>query len=126
MDRAMQYFGLAQTPEEQVKKWQRTIRTEQRALERQITSARLFSLDCRRLCLLGFRIDISNEELKTKRKVKDLAKKGEVKTCRMLATEIARARRAKIRLYNSKAELGSISLTLQQQLGAWMRVAGIS
>lgn len=57
------------------------------------------------------------EEAKVKRSLKEAAKKGDKSVCRMLAVEIVRSRKAKDRLHTSKAQLNSIIMQLQQQLG---------
>lgn len=49
--------------------------------------------------------------------MKQLAKKGDVKSARILAKEVVRSERQKDRLSVSKARLGSIGTQLQQQLG---------
>lgn len=61
--------------------------------------------------------DIQREEEKTKRMLKDAAKKGDKDTCRILAKEIVHARKAISRIYASKAHLNSVQLSMKQQLG---------
>lgn len=46
-----------------------------------------------------------------------MAKKGDVKNCRMLAKELIRSQRHKDRLYTSKAQMNSIIMQLEHQLG---------
>lgn len=90
--------------------------------------------------------DIEREEMKIKREIKAAAKRGDmssakyvfyltlrafcpinylvcVLTCRTLAREIVRSRKAKERLYNTKAQLNSVSLHLQQNLATY-KLAG--
>lgn len=97
-------FGKPLPPDEQVKRWRQKIRQEERNLERQIRQ-------------------IDMEELKVKRTLKEAAKKGDHKSCRMLAKEIVRARKSKDRMYTSKAQLNSVGMQLQQQL-AQLKVMG--
>ncbi|KAJ3130458.1 Vacuolar protein-sorting-associated protein 24 [Nowakowskiella sp. JEL0407] len=90
-------FGKRLSPEEQVKQWRQNIRAHERELDRQIRG-------------------IDNEEAKVKKTLKQAAKKGDRTVCTMLAKEIVRSRKAKDRLYTSKAQLNSISMNLQQSL----------
>ncbi|CAO3650056.1 unnamed protein product [Cunninghamella blakesleeana] len=92
------------TPEEMVKKWRQEIRQQQRQIQRQIQA-----------------IDI--EEAKVKKSIKQVAKKGDTKVCKMLAKELVRSRRHKDRLYTSKAQMNSIIMQLEHQL-ATIKVAG--
>jgi hypothetical protein len=62
-------------------------------------------------------IDLEREEQKVKLEIKQAAKRGDQKTARILAKQIVQSRRAKERMYKSKAELHSISLALTHQLG---------
>lgn len=81
-----------------MKKWRQEIRSQQRGIQRQIQA-------------------IDNEEAKVKRSIKQVAKKGDVKNCRMLAKELIRSQRHKNRLYTSKAQMNSIIMQLEHQLG---------
>lgn len=81
----------------QVRKWRQEINAQQRALDRQ-------------------KRGIETEEAKVKRTIKQIAKKGDIKTCKMLAKELVRSRRQKDRIVTSKAQLNSISMQLQHQL----------
>ncbi|BFZ53097.1 Vacuolar protein-sorting-associated protein 24 [Savitreella phatthalungensis] len=92
------------SPQEQVRTWQRTLRGEMRQMDRQING-------------------LSSSELKTKREIKALAKKGDVKSCRMLARELVRARKHVNRMHASKATLNSLSLQLNEQL-ATIKITG--
>ena len=49
--------------------------------------------------------------------MKQLAKKGDVKSARIMAREVVRSHKQMDRLSVSKARLGSIGHQLQQQLG---------
>lgn len=51
--------------------------------------------------------------------VKKLAKKGDVKSAKILAREVVRSNKQKTRLTVSKARLNSIGMQLQHQLGEW-------
>lgn len=46
-----------------------------------------------------------------------MAKRGDTKICKMLAKELIRSQKHKNRLYTSKAQLNSIVMQLEQQLG---------
>jgi len=99
----MSLFGKKITPEEHVKKWKRELKHEERNLERTIR-------------------EIDLQEQKTKREIKLLAKKGDLASAKILAKELLRSRKAKERLYKSKAELNSVSMQLTQNL-AMMKMA---
>ncbi|KAG0204996.1 Vacuolar protein-sorting-associated protein 24 [Mortierella sp. GBA30] len=103
VESVQRFFGK-KTPEEMVRKWRQEINAQQRALDRQ-------------------KRGIENEELKVKRTIKQVAKKGDIKTCKMLAKELVRSRRQKDRIVTSKAQLNSISMQLQHQLST-LKIAG--
>lgn len=83
---------------ERVKKVQSQLRSEQRALDREMRQ-------------------IDTGSTKTKAEIKKLAKKGDVKNAKILAREVVRANKQKNRLAVSKARLNSINMQLQHQLG---------
>ncbi len=83
---------------ERVKKVQSQLRSEQRALDREMRQ-------------------IDQGSTKTKAEIKKLAKKGDVKNAKILAREVVRASKQKNRLAVSKARLNSIHMQLQHQLG---------
>jgi charged multivesicular body protein 3 len=85
------------TPEEEVKQWTRSLRSEQRKIEMQITKIR-------------------REEAKTKMAMKQAAKQGDEVAVRMLAKEMIRSRKAVNRMYASKAQMNSVAMQLQNQV----------
>ncbi|KAH7879893.1 vacuolar sorting protein Vps24 [Lentinula edodes] len=97
-------FLYGPTPEEKVRAWQAKLGQESRKLDR----------DMRQLEV---------ETGKARNTVKQLAKKGDVKSARILAREVVRSQRQKDRLSVSKARLGSIGIQLKQQL-AMAKVTG--
>jgi len=101
----MSLFGKKPTTEEIVKKWKRELRKEDRELDKNIRA-----------------IDL--EEQKLKRSIKELAKKGDKASAKVLAKEIVQSRKAKERIYKSKAQLNSVSMQLSQNL-SMMKVAGM-
>jgi charged multivesicular body protein 3 len=60
---------------------------------------------------------IQREELKVKRSIKDAAKKGQVDVCKILAKEVVQSRKAVSKLYASKAQMNSVVMQMQNQLG---------
>ncbi|KAI9339635.1 Snf7-domain-containing protein [Obelidium mucronatum] len=92
------------TPEEQVKKWKQSIRSQERELDKQLRG-------------------IDTAEAKVRRDIKAAAKRNDAGACRLLAKEIVRSRKAKDRLHTSKAQLNSLTMQLQQQL-AVAKIAG--
>ncbi|KAJ3053819.1 Charged multivesicular body protein 3 [Rhizophlyctis rosea] len=97
-------IGKRLTPEEQVKKWRQSIRSQERELDKGIRG-------------------IDAEEAKVKRSIKLAAKKNDVTSCKILAKEIVRSRKARERMFTSKAQLNSLVMHMQQQL-AMLKVAG--
>ncbi|KAI9024028.1 Snf7-domain-containing protein [Hyaloraphidium curvatum] len=97
-------LGKQPTPDELVRKWRSNIRAQDRELDRQLRG-------------------IAAEEEKIKRTMKQAAKRGDVASCRTLAREVARSRKAKTRLHTSKAQLNSVLLQLQHQ-AAQVKIAG--
>ncbi|GBF93578.1 vacuolar sorting-associated protein [Raphidocelis subcapitata] len=91
-------------PKELVRKWQSSLRAEQRNIERQIR-------------------DIQFEEKKVRKSITEAAKRNDMATCRILAKEIIQSRRAVSRLYVNKAQMISIGNALSEQL-AMVKVAG--
>jgi len=67
---------------------------------------------------------IELEEQKLKRSIKELAKKGDRQSAKVLAKELIQSRKAKERIYSSKAQLNSVSMQLSQNL-SMMKVAGV-
>ncbi|KAJ3292519.1 Charged multivesicular body protein 3 [Borealophlyctis nickersoniae] len=97
-------IGKRLTPEEQVKKWRQSIRSQEREIDRSLRG-------------------IETEETKVKRTLKAAAKRNDAASCKMLAKEIVRSRKAKERMYVSKAQLNSLVMQMQQQL-ATLKIAG--
>ncbi|KAJ2770299.1 Vacuolar protein-sorting-associated protein 24 [Coemansia nantahalensis] len=89
-------FAKKPTPEEMVRKWTSGIRAQQRGLDRQMAN-------------------IKTEEKKAEQSIKQLAKKGDVSSCKILAKELVRSRKQRERVATSKAQLNSISLELNYQ-----------
>lgn len=89
---------------ERVKAVQSQLRSEQRQLDREIRN-------------------IDSGVTKAKNEVKRLAKKGDVKSAKILAREIVRSNAQRNRLTTSKARLNSIGLQLNHQL-AMFKVTG--
>lgn len=104
MNALQQIFGKGPTPEELVRKWRQSIRTQERTLDRQIRS-------------------IEMEEGKVKKALKQAANKGDKRACQHLAKELLHSRKHKDRLHTSKAQLNSIAMQMQNQL-ATIKVAG--
>ena len=52
-----------------------------------------------------------------KKSVKDAAKKGHMDVCKILAKELIQSRKAISKLYASKAQMNSVVMSMQNQLG---------
>ncbi|KAJ2062667.1 Vacuolar protein-sorting-associated protein 24 [Coemansia sp. S146] len=97
-------FAKPLTPDQMVRKWRSGIRAQERELDRQLRG-------------------IETEESKVRLKIKQLAKKNDSSSCRLLAKELVRSRKQKNRIHTSKAQLNSIVMELQRQV-ALLKVAG--
>uniref|UniRef100_A0A7S3BP32 Charged multivesicular body protein 3 n=1 Tax=Prasinoderma singulare TaxID=676789 RepID=A0A7S3BP32_9VIRI len=91
------FGGKKPNPKEQVRKWQSELRKEQRAVDRQIR-------------------DIERTRKSVEKDVRAAAKRGDTKSCRILAREMVRAKSTVARLYTNKANLNSVGLKLGEQL----------
>ncbi|KAJ2664202.1 Vacuolar protein-sorting-associated protein 24 [Coemansia sp. RSA 1200] len=97
-------FQSKPSPDKIVNKWCSDIRAQQRVLDRQLRG-------------------ILVEEKKVEQTIKQLAKKGDIKSCKTLAKEVVRSRKQRDRIATSKAQLNSISMELRRQL-SMLKVAG--
>ncbi|KAJ1728706.1 Vacuolar protein-sorting-associated protein 24 [Coemansia sp. BCRC 34490] len=97
-------FQSKPSPDKIVNKWCSDIRAQQRVLDRQARG-------------------ILVEEKKVEQTIKQLAKKGDIKSCKTLAKEVVRSRKQRDRIATSKAQLNSISMELRRQL-SMLKVAG--
>ncbi|XP_077394527.1 charged multivesicular body protein 3 isoform X3 [Festucalex cinctus] len=88
----------------QIREWTQKIRKESRTIDRQIR-------------------DIQREQEKVKKSIKDAAKKGQRDVCVILAKEMVQSKRAVTKLYTSKAQLNSVTLSMKNQLSL-LNVAG--
>lgn len=102
----MGLFGKEQKkdPKEQVREWNAALRKENRLLDRQIRS-------------------IQVAETKVQRSIKEAAKKNHLDVCKILAKELIQSRKAKNRIYTSKAHLNSVGMQMKNQQ-ALLRVSG--
>jgi charged multivesicular body protein 3 len=101
---AVQGFFKKPDPKELVRKWQATLRAEQRRIDRSVR-------------------EIQAEEQKAKRAALEAAKRGDAGAARSLAREIVHSRRAVSRLCVQKAQMIGVGNALAGQL-AMVRVAG--
>ena len=53
-----------------------------------------------------------------KQSIKQAAKRGDMSTAKLLAKEIVRSRKAVSRLHTSKAQMNSVVMQMQNQMGA--------
>ena len=94
-------------PKEQMKEWKKKMRGELRGVDRQITK-------------------IGREEQKVKASIKAAAKRGDNSTCKLLAKEIVRSRKAVNRLHTSKAQMNSVMMQMDQQIAQQKMVGHMS
>merc|ERR1719231_1069691 len=73
------------------------MRSEQRKVDRQIRGIQL-------------------EEEKIKKSIKEAGKRGDLDTCKMLAKEVVRSRKAVNRLETSKAQMNSVMMNVEMQV----------
>ena len=116
-------FGQPVDPKATVRKWKSGLRSEQRVLDRQIrrewrkrashAAAQPISVPAARSLRLGACVlfaEIQREEDKVKKSIKEAAKRGDTSTCKMLAKEVVRSRKAVNRLHTSKAQMNSVMM----------------
>ena len=60
---------------------------------------------------------IQREEEKVKKSIKDAAKRGDSGTCKLLAKEVVRSRKAVNRMHTSKAQMNSVVMQMENNLG---------
>ncbi|KAJ3262340.1 Charged multivesicular body protein 3 [Boothiomyces macroporosus] len=97
-------IGKKLTPEEQVKKWRQSIRAQERELDKSVRN-------------------IEKEQQNAKKLIKQAAKRNDLASCRILAKEVVASKKAINRIITSKAQLGSLAMSMQQQL-AVIKVTG--
>mmetsp|Transcript_48274 Transcript_48274/g.121538 ORF Transcript_48274/g.121538 Transcript_48274/m.121538 type:complete len:214 (-) Transcript_48274:206-847(-) len=100
----MPFWKKKKDPVALAKEWQTRLRQEQRGIDREIRG-------------------IEREENRVKMEIKAAAKRGDKDSARLLAREMVRSRKAKQRLYMSKAQMQGVITTLQSNI-ATMRTAG--
>nr|XP_054765837.1 charged multivesicular body protein 3-like [Lytechinus pictus] len=88
----------------QVREWSAALRKEGRLLDRQIRT-------------------ISTAEAKVQRSIKEAAKKNQLDVCKILAKELIQSKKAKNRVYTSKAHLNSVDMQMKNQL-ATLKISG--
>lgn len=97
-------FGKKPDPAELCKKWRLDLRKQERELDRNIRE-----------------IDLAESKLKAQ--IKERAKAGDASSAKLLARELVNSRKAKERVYKSKAQLHSVELHLTEQ-NAMIRATG--
>ena len=63
------------------------------------------------------RSDIKREEMKVKTSIKQAAKRGDMSSAKTLASEIVRSRKAVNRLHTTKAQMNSVMMQMENQMG---------
>lgn len=111
-------FLYGPTAEEKVRAWQAKLRSEQRTLDREMRQVRDNNSWHVIVAHLSAVWQLDAATKKAQQTVKQLAKKGDTKSARIIAREVVRSHKQMDRLSVSKARLGSIGNQLQQQLGA--------
>jgi charged multivesicular body protein 3 len=109
-------FLYGPTPEDRVREWQAKLRQESRVLDREMRQVRPLTA-CVQNSGIDSPLQLDTETNKARQTIKQLAKKGDNKSARILAREVVRSDKQKDRLSVSKARLGSIGTQLSQQLG---------
>lgn len=92
------WFSPPPDPAEQMKKWKMELIKQQRQLDHEIRGIEL-------------------EEAKVKKQIKDAAKRHDDAVAKTLAKELIRSRKAKERLYTSKAQMNSVIMSLRSHMG---------
>lgn len=95
------FFAPKPDPVELAKEWKRKLAKEARAMEREINN-------------------IKRQEDRAVKECKALAKAGRLPAAKILAKEIVNTRKTIERMYMAKAQLNSVSNTLQTSVCKWM------
>lgn len=104
--RFLEFLGLqnARDPQEEMKKWRRELRKEQRSMDREISK-------------------LEQMERKSRDECRKYGKDGRQDACKIVAREIVRTRAARDRMLMAKAQINSVNMQLQTQ-AAMVRAAG--
>ena len=96
--RFLERLGLqkAKDPQEEMKKWRRELRKEQRAMDREISK-------------------LEQMERKSRDECRKYGKEGRQDACKIVAREIVRTRAARNRMLMAKAQINSVNMQLQTQ-----------
>jgi charged multivesicular body protein 3 len=100
MSQIIDYVLGRLSPEEQVKKWKQNTRAQIRTLDKTLSS-------------------IETQQQKAKLQIKQAAKRGDKESCKILAREIVRSNKACNQIHTNKAQLNSVVMGMQQQLGTY-------
>lgn len=98
------YFRKPPDPKELVRKWQSDLRTQQRAIEKQLR-------------------EIAREEQKAVKQCKEAAKRNDLASAKVIAKELVHTRKAISHLHVNKAHMIAMNAQLTEQLGV-VKVAG--
>ena len=93
--RFLERLGLQKTkdPQEEMKKWRRELRKEQRAMDREISK-------------------LEQMERKSRDECRKYGKEGRQDACKIVAREIVRTRAARNRMLMAKAQINSVNMQL--------------
>lgn len=94
------------SPSTQIKEWTRSLRRDQRKIEREISH-------------------IHTQESKTKKDIEKALKENRPKVAHILAKELVTSRNAVKRMYESIANLNSLSLKINEQFRMVKMMAGV-
>ncbi|KAJ2081875.1 ESCRT III complex subunit vps24 [Coemansia sp. RSA 988] len=97
-------FAKKPTPDELVRKWSSGVRRQQRDMDRQLTR-------------------IKAEEKKVEQSIKQMAKKGDRESCKVLAKGLVNSRKNREKMVMNKVRLNSILLELNHQ-ASYLKVVG--
>ncbi|KAH7690811.1 Snf7 family protein [Dioscorea alata] len=107
MEKVKSLLKPKQSPQQQLREWQRRLRQECRVIERQIR-------------------DVEREEKTVQKAIKEAAKRNDMTSAKSLAKEIVRSRKAVNRLHENKAQLNSISMHLGEIVATARTVGHLS
>lgn len=68
----------------------------------------------------GLSAEIEREEFKIQLELKKLAKAGDLPSCKVLARSLVDSKRQRNRMHATKTQINSVSMNIQNQLGAWL------
>ncbi|KAL6639254.1 hypothetical protein ACP70R_022984 [Stipagrostis hirtigluma subsp. patula] len=106
------------TPRQQLRDWQRHLRSERLALDRRVRG--------HASSISPANTQVRREEKKVEKAIREAARRDDMGSAKALAKELVRSRRAVNRLYENMAQISSVSMRLGEIIGTERTVGHLS